>query len=476
VDTRARQQEAVLAFGRRANARPPLAVLMQDAVALVTDIVDAELNGVGEIESGQTLVLSVSRSGRGGNPAEPAVGRCSLESADSMAAYALKTASPTVSVNLAQESRFNDPFLRGLGARSALCIPLHLNGRPYGALGVYRTEPREFSLDDVCFAETIAHLLSSSIARIKLEEELHEERETKSTVLELVDAMVLALDMDGRVITMNRACEELTKYSLEEVRSRPFWSLFVDRDELELIRGIFRNSKANKIPNQFEGYLIAKDGSRRKVAWSLKVMCTGQVQSLILAGVDQTEHVETKKELQKARSLADRATRALKDLTEKMKDEPARAARRSRSSVAVQPASHAAPPREAEPHPSRPANAKPSAGRTGKEKRSSVRWEYPYRQWVAPIVDGRIPSRRDFFEVQCKDISGGGIAFLVSFPPEFENVVVGLGRSPALTYFVARVMRVARVEYGDGIGYLVGCRFLARATLAKEGRAAAHGE
>ena len=35
---------------------------------------------------------------------------------------------------------------------------------------------------------------------------------------------------------------------------------------------------------------------RRKVAWSLKVMCTGQVQSLILAGVNQTEHVETKKE------------------------------------------------------------------------------------------------------------------------------------------------------------------------------------
>ena len=96
------------------NARPPLAVLMQDAVAGHGHR-GRGLNGVGEIESGQTLVLSVSRSDRGGNPAEPAVGRCSLEGADSMAAYALKTASPTVSVNLAQESRFNDPFLRGLG-------------------------------------------------------------------------------------------------------------------------------------------------------------------------------------------------------------------------------------------------------------------------------------------------------------------------------------------------------------------------
>ena len=123
MDTRARQQEAVLAFGRRADARPPLAVLMQDAVALVTDIVDAELNGAGEIESGQTLVFSVSRSDRGENPAEPAVQRCSLESADSMAAYALKTASPTVSVNLAQESRFNDSFLRGLGRGVRCAFP-----------------------------------------------------------------------------------------------------------------------------------------------------------------------------------------------------------------------------------------------------------------------------------------------------------------------------------------------------------------
>ena len=206
-------------------------------------------------------------------------------------------------------------------------------------------------------------------------------------------------------------------------------------------------------------------------------MCTGQVQSLILAGVDQTEHVETGKELQKARSLADRATRALRDLSARVKDQPVKSLRGPRSPAAAHPASRPAQPRptalDAVP-PVHPAKGKPSAGRTGKEKRSSVRWEYPYRQWVAPIVDGRIPSRRDFFEVQCKDISGGGIAFLVNFPPEFENVVVGLGRSPTLTYFIARVMRVARVEHGDGIGYLVGCRFLARASLAKEGRAAAH--
>ena len=50
------------------------------------------------------------------------------------------------------------------------------------------------------------------------------------------------------MITMNRACEELTKYSLEEVRSRPFWSLFVDRDELEFIRGISAIQRPTKSP------------------------------------------------------------------------------------------------------------------------------------------------------------------------------------------------------------------------------------
>ena len=54
MEPRALQQHAVLAFGRRTNAQPPLAVLLQDAVALVGEILHAPLGGVGEVQ-GDTL-------------------------------------------------------------------------------------------------------------------------------------------------------------------------------------------------------------------------------------------------------------------------------------------------------------------------------------------------------------------------------------------------------------------------------------
>jgi PAS domain S-box-containing protein len=465
VDIRTRQQEAVLAFGRRANARPPLRVLMQDAVALVTDVLGADLTGIGEIAPGQTLVLSINRTDGKDLPVNPAVHRCPLASPDSMAAHTLRTASPTRSADLAKERRFADPLLRGLGVRSALCVPLHMNGRPYGTLGVYRTQRKEFTLDDACFAETIAHLLSSSIARIKLEEELQGEREVKSSVLELADRMVVSLDMDGRVIAMNRACQQVTKFSLDEARQRPFWDLFIDPEDRDLLEGIFRNARTSNVPNEFDGDLIAKDGTRRRVTWSLKVMCTGEVQSLLLTGVERAGQTATDQEVPKAQSLADRTARALEELSEKLKEVTVGVggAGPPRGCAASTSQDHAA--KEPPPLPVQPLSETRGAGRSGIEKRGSVRRQYPYRQWIAPVVDGRIPSRREFFEVRCKDISGSGIAFFLNFLPEFEDLVVGLGRLPALNYFTARVMRVARVEQEGRTSYLVGCRFVARALV-----------
>ena len=45
-----------------------------------------------------------------------------------------------------------------------MTVPLHQNKVPLGTIGVYCRQPRRFKLEDLHFAETIAHLLASSIA------------------------------------------------------------------------------------------------------------------------------------------------------------------------------------------------------------------------------------------------------------------------------------------------------------------------
>ena len=55
-DAWARQQAAVPGFGRRTGARPAIQVLMQDAAALVVEVLQANLSGVGELVAAESTI------------------------------------------------------------------------------------------------------------------------------------------------------------------------------------------------------------------------------------------------------------------------------------------------------------------------------------------------------------------------------------------------------------------------------------
>ncbi len=425
-----RHHEALLAFGRRTAAQPALTVLVQDAAMLVGETLDTDLLGVAEVrdEGRLTMCLTATRDAR--RRADSRVHESDLDARDSMAAYAFTAARPVVSIDLAAETRFDDLFLRREGVVSAVAVPLHLNGRPFGAMGVFTTRPREFTADEIGFAETIGHLLSASSARVKLEEDLRHERAVHSTVLGMVSAMVLTLDAEGNVVFMNRECEQVTGYALDEARGRSFWNLFAAPEEADLVRGVFRKSVGSGVPSEIAGFLLSKQGGRRRVSWSMKAMASGQVQTVLLTGVDQTEILETKAELEKIREMARRAARIIQEQAQRKASRDATREQKGRE-----------------------------------EHRSSPRRAYRYRQRIAPMYDGLKPPKRTFFEVECRDISAGGISFLLSRLPDFDTLVVALGAPPAVSHFTARVMRVARIEQEGRICYLIGCRFLGRMNL-----------
>jgi PAS domain S-box-containing protein len=443
----ASSQDALLAFGRRASAHPPLSVLIRDAAELVAEVLGAELAGVGEVTpGGTTLELQLFAMNPQGKPTRLARHEAPLDSNDSQGAFALRTASPVATADLAKETRFDDRFLRAQKVQSAVAVPLHLNAKPFGLLGVYCASARQLDDGDVGFAETIAHLLTASIARTKAEEALHNERTIHSAIAESVGAMILMLDSDGRLVDMNRAGQELTSFSVSEVRDRPFWNVFAVPEETDLVRGIFRGSLNSKVPNEFEGYLLTKEGNRRRVSWSLKSTSDGGAQLIILSGVDQTELMETKEQLEKVKSVAERAARELVDLR-----------RRAGGGEPADPEGDGANGSSGA-----PAGAFHALEDSMVERRTSRRRAYPFAQRIAPWSGDAPPSPRQFFRVHCKDISEGGIAFFMDRLPDFEDLVMALGHPPKLTHITARVVRVAGVEHNGRHRYLVGCRFTGR--------------
>jgi hypothetical protein len=88
---------------------------------------------------------------------------------------------------------------------------------------------------------------------------------------------------------------------------------------------------------------------------------------------------------------------------------------------------------------------------------------YPYQQMIAPMVGKRLPAHNQFAPVTCHDISPGGFSFVAQTPPESDEFVVALGRGVALTYVIAQVAHMTRLEQDGERRYLIGCNYVGRA-------------
>ncbi|HUT10709.1 MAG TPA: GAF domain-containing protein [Thermoguttaceae bacterium] len=457
----ARQQAALLAFGRRSNARPELSVLIQDAVALVSEVLGADFSGVGQVVAGKLVRKVVPRSEQG-SAADPVVHESSLAAEDSITGFALREADSTVAANVGSDKRFTDLFLHKLGVGGVLCVPLHVGNKPFGALEIYCEKEREFSQDDVQFAEMIAQLLTSSVGRIQAEEALQQQRAFSFTILETVDALVFTLDARCHLIRMNRACRQVTGFSLAEVQGKEFCSVLAVPEELTLFEGVFRAAVRQRSPNEFEGHLLTKDGSRRNISWSLKTISGsfGEIESIALTGIDRTAEHHAREELEQVKAVAEEANRALTELRRSLAEGDHAP---GRSASAADGAQHGEFSTEEEIPTDQP--FKTVGEKTGQEQRNSPRRTFQYRQAIAPMYGDVLPSRKKFFTVVCDDISAGGLSFYMENPPEFEKLVVALGQPPSVSFFTAEVVRVIERELDGQPVHLIGCRFTGRAHL-----------
>jgi PAS domain S-box-containing protein len=107
---------------------------------------------------------------------------------------------------------------------------------------------------------------------------------------ETVGALVVVLDVDGRIVHWNHCCSELTGYSLEEVRGRRLWDFALVAEEIQQVRAAFAALWTSKHPSTYANYWVTKTGERRWIAFShsLTTDPDGRGQYLVKTGIDQT--------------------------------------------------------------------------------------------------------------------------------------------------------------------------------------------
>jgi PAS domain S-box-containing protein len=169
LEARDQQRRAAAELGQHALEGRSFSVLLNDAVALVPQILGTEYCAVFEQLSDDQLILSAGagwKEGIVGNTFLP-VGR------DSQAGYTLLSRAPVVVEDLRTEPRFHAaPLQLQHDIVSGISVLIHQPGKPFGVLAAYTRQKRSFSGDDVHFLQSIATILATAVGRRQLEEEL----------------------------------------------------------------------------------------------------------------------------------------------------------------------------------------------------------------------------------------------------------------------------------------------------------------
>ena len=92
-----------------------------------------------------------------------------------------------------------------------------------------------------------------------------------------------------------------------------------------------------------------------------------------------------------------------------------------------------------------------------------VRLPFNEMQSIAPYDGGgKLPDEGAYRQVLCHDLSARGISFLFDEPPDFQLMVVRLGKQADVRYMVARVVNILTVGDKQRPQYRVGCSFVER--------------
>ena len=111
-----------------------------------------------------------------------------------------------------------------------------------------------------------------------------------TAVMDAIEALIIVLDTEARVVLFNHRCQETTGYSFDEAKGMYLWDL-LQPAELEEVKSVFEKLSAGQFPGKHENYWVTKDGSRRLIRWSNTAVldASGSVKYIIGTGTDITE-------------------------------------------------------------------------------------------------------------------------------------------------------------------------------------------
>ncbi|MBI3564022.1 MAG: PAS domain S-box protein [Elusimicrobia bacterium] len=158
---------------------------------------------------------------------------------------------------------------RAHGYRSAVALPLTVNGSPFGALMIYASAPDAFSADELALLKELSQDLAYGVSalRARAARELAEKEREQFHKFFMTSADLMAIaDPQGAFLKTNPSFTETLGYSEAELVSKPFVDFIHPDDEQATVDEMARQMKVGYSLN-FENRYRCKDGSYKWLSW-----------------------------------------------------------------------------------------------------------------------------------------------------------------------------------------------------------------
>ncbi|MGD0886246.1 MAG: PAS domain S-box protein [Thermodesulfovibrionales bacterium] len=148
---------------------------------------------------------------------------------------------------------------------AVLSSPLHVSGRPIGTVSIYSNRRHQWTVEHFRLIEWLAAQCSNTLKAMRLAGEVSKGQKQNEFLANILAASSQAFGVgypDGRLGLTNKAFEQLTGYSDEELRSIDWATRLTPPEWLEVERQKLDELNRTGLPVRYEKEYMRKDGTR----------------------------------------------------------------------------------------------------------------------------------------------------------------------------------------------------------------------
>jgi PAS domain S-box-containing protein len=197
-----------------------------------------------------------------------------------------------------------DEDLRRMNAQSYVGTALRAStGEVLGIVNAIHDRP----LDEVVRPEGVLQVFAAravaELERLRAEREIERQRLFADSLLDMVASLVIVVDPQGRIVRFNRACEQTSGWTEEELRGHALWEALGPVETRAEAARYYRGDRAVlELPAAFEAEWQTRSGERRLISWINRPVfdAAGEVAYILGTGTDVTDRRRLEADLRRA--------------------------------------------------------------------------------------------------------------------------------------------------------------------------------